>query len=316
MTARSLSLACDLNTVTWPVAAGEVAAHGLDVNFLALPDVNEMFRRMLRHQEFEAAELSMSSYLMSVDQGRPEFVAVPVFISRVFRHGFVFVNADAGIDEPADLRGARVGVPSYSMTAALWERGVVQHEYGVSPTEMSWVQRRGQGTDEGDPLELEAMPEGRTLGGMLATGDLDALFAPSVPDSYDGESVRRLFPDFRAVEAGYYERTGHFPIMHALVLRRDVYEGEEWIASALTEAFTEAKDRALESLASAGRRKIAVPWFNEHLERVTERFGGDYWPYGVEANRHTLEAMCGFAHEQGLTSRELSVDELFAPNTY
>ncbi|MDZ7702101.1 MAG: hypothetical protein U5J98_08575 [Halobacteriales archaeon] len=324
MTDRHLSLACDLNTVTWPVAADRVSTPGLDINFLALDDVNDMFRRMIRHQEFEASELSMSSYLMAVDQGGPEFVAVPVFPSRVFRHGFLFVNDDAGIDEPADLAGARVGVPSYSMTAALWERAIVQHEYGVAPTEMTWVQRRGQGTDEGDPLsldlpdglELEAMPPGRTLSGMLADGDLDALFAPSVPDSYDGETVRRLFPDYRAVETDYYERTGYFPIMHVLVLRRDVYEGEEWIAGELTRAFTEAKDRALDGLASAARRKLAIPWAYEHLERVTETFGDDYWPYGVEANREVLEAMCAYSHEQGLTSRQLSVDELFAPNTY
>ena len=324
MAPTSLTLACDLNTVTWPVSAGAVRPEGIDLNFLALGDVNDMFRRMIRHQEFHASEMSMSSYLMARDQGSPEFVGLPVFPSRVFRHGFVFVNDDAGISEPADLRGKRVGVPSYSMTSALWERAIVQEEYGVEPGEMEWFQRRGQGTDEDDPLsltlpedvDLEAIPADRTLSGMLAEGDLDALFSSSVPASYDGEQVRRLFPDYRRVEEDYYDRTGLFPIMHLLVLRRDVYEGNEWIASELTDAFTAAKERGLEALATTSRRKIAVPWIYEHIERVESTLGEDYWPYGVEANYEVLDEMTRYSYEQGLTSEKLSVEELFAPNTY
>lgn len=320
----SLTLACDLNTVTRPVYDGAVTPEGIDLTFLALDDVNDMFRRMIRHQEFHASEMSMSSYLIARDQGSPEFVGIPVFPSRVFRHGFIFVNDDAGISEPADLRGKRVGVPSYSMTSALWERAIVEEEYGVEPAEMRWYQRRGQGTDEDDPLtltlpddvELDEIPPDRSLGGMLADGSLDALFSSSVPDCYDGETVRRLFPDYRRVEEAYYERTGLFPIMHVLVLRRDVYEGNEWIASELARAFAEAKERGLGTLASTSRRKIAVPWIYEHVERVEATFGEDYWPYGVEANYDVLDEMTRYSHEQGLTSEKLPVEDLFAPNTH
>lgn len=320
----SLSLACDLNTVTRPVQTGEVTPEGIDLNLLAITDVNDLFRRMIRHGEFDAAEMSMSSFLMAKDQGTPAWVGLPVFVSRVFRHGFIFVNDDAGIEDPADLRGKRVGVPSYSMTSALWARGIVENEYGVAPTEMRWVQRRGQGTDEGDPLtlslpgglDLEAKPPDRTLSGMLADGTIDALFSSSVPASYDGETVRRLFPDYRRVEESYYERTGLFPIMHLLVVREDVYEGNEWIATELTRTFTEAKERALSVLDSTSRRRIAVPWIYEHIERVQEVLGEDYWPYGVEANYDVLDEMTRYSHEQGLTSEKLSVDDLFAPNTY
>ena len=319
-----LSLACDENTVTRPVQNGEVTPEGIDLNFLAITDVNDLFRRMIRHGEFDAAEMSMSSFLMARDQGTPAWVGLPVFVSRVFRHGFVFVNDDAGIEEPADLRGKRVGVPSYSMTSALWARGIVEDEYGVAPTEMRWVQRSGQGTEEGDPLtlslpeglDLEAKPPDRTLSGMLADGTLDALFSSSVPASYDGETVRRLFPDYRAVEEAYYERTGLFPIMHLLVVREDVYEANEWVASELTRTFTEAKDRALAELDSTSRRKITVPWIYEHVERVQETMGEDYWSYGVDGNRDVLETTARYSHEQGLTSRQLPVEELFAPNTY
>lgn len=320
----SLSLACDLNTVTRPVQTGEVTPEGIDLNVLAITDVNDLFRRMIRHGEFDAAEMSMSSFLMAKDQGTPAWVGLPVFVSRVFRHGFIFVNDDAGIEDPADLRGKRVGVPSYSMTSALWARGIVENEYGVAPTEMRWVQRRGQGTEEGDPLtlslpgglDLEAKPPDRTLSGMLADGTIDALFSSSVPASYDGETVRRLFPDYRRVEESYYERTGLFPIMHLLVVREDVYEGNEWIASELTRTFTEAKERALSVLDSTSRRRIAVPWIYEHIERVQEVLGEDYWPYGVEENYDVLDEMTRYSHEQGLTSEKLSVDDLFAPNTY
>jgi len=324
MGAVSLSLASDLTTVTQPVQTGEVSPEGIDLNFLALTDVNDLFRRMIRHGEFDAAEMSMSSFLMAAEQGTPAWVGLPVFISRVFRHGFIFVNAEAGIEEPADLRGKRVGVPSYSMTSALWARGIVQDEYGVAPSEMDWVQRSGQGTDEGDPLtlslpedlSLEAKPPGRTLDGMLADGTLDALFSSSVPASYDGETVQRLFPDYRAVEEDYYARTGMFPIMHLLVLREEVFEGNEWIASELTRTFTEAKERALADLDTTSRRHVSVPWIYEHIERVQETLGEDYWSYGVEANRDVLETTARYSHEQGLTSRQLAVDELFAPNTY
>jgi 4,5-dihydroxyphthalate decarboxylase len=324
MSRKQISLACDLNTVTWPLYEGLVEPKGADVNFLPFDDVNDMFERMFLEKEFDAAELFMSSYFIALDQGIDDFVAIPVFPSRVFRHGFIFVNDDSGIRKPEDLKGKDIGVRSYSMTAALWQRGILQHEYGVKPSDMHWHQLLPQGGGEDDPLEisipdeveLDHIPEGRTLDGMLADGEIDAFAAPYVTPSYDGEQVRRLFPDYRDVEEAYYKKTGHFPIMHCIVLKRDVYEEHKWLATSLTNAFIEAKDRALSKLKTGSRKKIAVPWTYQHIERVRDTIGEDYWPYGVDANRHTLEAMAQFEHEQGLTSSKIDVDELFAPNTY
>lgn len=324
MTRKQLSLACDLNTVTWPLYEGVVEPKGMDVNLLPFDDVNDMFDRMFLHKEFDAAELFMSSYYIALDQGIDDFVAIPVFPSRVFRHGFIFVNDDSGIEEPADLKGKDIGVRSYSMTAALWQRGILQHEYNVHPSDMHWHQLLPQGGGEDDPLDitipdevqLDPTPDGRTLDGLLADGELDAFAAPYVPPSYDGENVRRLFPNYREVEEEYYGKTGHFPIMHCIVIKRDVYEENKWIATALMNAFTEAKDKSLAKLKTGSRKKIAIPWSHEHVERVRDVFGDDYWSYGVEANRETLDTMAQFEYEQGLTSEKIDVDDLFAPNTY
>lgn len=324
MKQKKISLACDLNTVTWPLYEGLVEPKGMELNFKPFDDVNDMFDRMFTHKEFDAAELFMSSYFIALDQGVDDFVAIPVFPSRVFRHGFIFVNGDAGIEEPADLVGKDIGVRSYSMTAAVWQRAILEHEYGVKPSDMHWHQLLPQGGGEDDPLdislpdeiELDAIPQDRTLDGMLADGDIDAFAAPYVTPSYDGDNVRRLFPDYRSVEEEYYEKTGHFPIMHAIVLKREVYEENKWIASSLTNAFTEAKDRTLEKLQTGSRKKIAIPWTYEHIERVRDVIGDDYWKYGVEENRETLEAMAQFEYEQSLTSKKIDVNDLFAPNTY
>lgn len=324
MKQKEISLACDLNTVTWPLYEGLVEPKGMELNFQPFDDVNAMFDRMFIHQEFDAAELFMSSYFIALDQGIDDFVAIPVFPSRVFRHGFIFVNADSGIEEPTDLKGKDIGVRSYSMTAALWQRGILQHEYGVQPSDMHWHQLLPQGAGDDAPLDitvpdgvqLDYIPSDRTLDGMLAEGEIDAFAAPYVPPSYDGENVRRLFPDYRQVEEEYYEKTGHFPIMHCIVIRREVYEENKWVATSLIDAFTEAKNKTLTKLETGSRKKIAIPWTYEHIERVREVVGDDYWSYGVEPNRHTLEAMAQFEHEQGLTDEKIDVDNLFAPNTY
>jgi len=324
MASVSLSLACDLNSVTRPVSTGRVSPEGIELNFLALTDVNDMFRRMIRHQEFDISEMSMSSYLMALDQGHPEFVGIPVFPSRVFRHGFVFVNAEAKIKDPQSLRGKKVGVPSYSMTSALWERAIIEHEYGVEPAEMDWYQRQGQGTEDDDPLTVDlpdgvnpqGIPSETSLSEMLANGSLDALFSSSVPDSYDGEGVKRLFANYREVEIEYFERTGFFPIMHLIVIKKAVYERNPWIANELVNIFQEAKELALGELDTTSRRKITVPWIYEHIERVHELMGPDYWSYGIESNYDLLEAMTNYSFEQGLTNQRLPVEELFAPNTY
>lgn len=324
MTDLRLTLACDLNLVTWPLYDGVVQPHGVDLNFLAYDDVVRIFNRMIRYEEFEISEMSMSSYLMACERDEPAFTAIPVFPSRVFRHGFIFVNADSGIEEPADLVGAEVGVPSYTMTAALWARGILQHEYDVRPGDVTWHQASPQGTAEDDPLafdlpadvSVEPIPADATLDDLLATGAIDALVAPKVPSTYDGDRVRRLFPDYRAVEADYFDRTGFFPIMHTIVIRDDVLAADEWLAAELTDVFTRAKDTVFAELATTSQRRLSIPWVYELLADVRDRLGEEFWPYGVTANYEVLDAMTTYAHEQGFTDAKLAVEELFAPNTY
>lgn len=319
----SLTLACDQNDRNQPLLDGSVRAEGIDLNVLSLP-VEETFWRTLRHQEFDAAELSMSSYLMTLERDTPDLIAIPAFPSRFFRHSAIYVNTDAGIDEPSDLRGRRVGVPEYQITAALWIRGMLRDEHGVDPADVQWFQGGEEEGGREEKLELslpgdiaiETIPSDQTLSRMLGSGDLDALVTARAPSTYGTPTVERLFPNYREVEREYYERTGHFPIMHTVVLRGAVYDEAPWVAQELLKAFTVAKDRSLERLHDTGELQVALPWLIDAVEETRELMGGDYWPYGVEANRDTLETMTRYSHEQGLTDERLSVDELFAPTTY
>ena len=318
-----MTLACDLNDRTRALYDGTVQPTGIDLNYLPL-QIEETFWRMLKHEEFDAAEMSMSSYMMTRDWGDPAFIAIPVFPSRFFRHSCVFVSTDAGIDKPADLRGKLVGVPEYQMTASLWVRGTLQHEYGVDPSEIHWYHggEENAGREEklqlslSDDIRLDDLPNGRTLSGMLEAGDIDALVTARAPSSFGTDSVERLFTDFRDIEREYYRETGIFPIMHTVVLRESVYEKHPWVAQELYKAFTAAKDHCLECIGDMGELQVALPWLHAELEATRDLMGWDYWPYGVEKNRETLETMVKYSHEQGLIDEWLDVDNLFAPTTY
>lgn len=322
MTVENISLSCNLTDRTRAIYEGEVRPTGIDLNFLPY-SVEEVFFRMLRYEEFDAAEMSMSSYMMTVDRDTPDLVAIPVFPSRFFRHSCVFVNTNAGIKEPADLRGKKVGVPEYQMTSPLWIRGMLQHEYGVSPEEMQWFHGGEEegGREEKLSVDLSAdvdispIEPDDTLSAMLGRGDLDALLTARTPSSYLTPSVERLWQDYRSVERNYYKRTGFFPIMHTIVLRGEVYRENPWIAQELTKVFTEAKELGLNRLHDTSALQTSLPWQTYELESTIDLMGDDYWPYGVDANRSTLEAMTQYSYEQGLTNRKLSVEELFAPET-
>jgi len=318
-----IALACDLNDRTRDLATGAVEPTGIDLNFLDF-EVEETFWRMLKHQEFDAAEMSMSSFMMARDQGWPELVGIPAYPSRFFRHSCVFINSDAGIDEPADLKGKRVGVPEYQITASMMVRGMLQDEYGVRPSDMTWFHG---GEEEGgreekltldlpEDVELNGLPAGETLSEMLESGDLDALVTARAPSSFDGDVVERLFPDFRRVEREYYEKTGIFPIMHCVVVRQDIYDEKPWVAKELYKAFERSKQHFLERIGKMYELDVGLPWAIAELEETRELMGWDFWPYGVEANRELLETMTRYSHEQGLTKERLEVDELFAPNCY
>lgn len=314
---------------TQPLADGTVRPEGIDLNFMVLSTVEEVFWRTALHQDFGASEFSLGSYLVGKagDRGYPlPIVAIPVFPSRSFRHSSIFVNAHAGIEEPGDLKGKAIGVPEYQLTAITWVRGLLQHEYGVYPEEVrAWrtggLEQPGRAEklslDLPPGVKLEAIPAGQTLSGMLDTGEIDALISPRMPTCFTEGSpnVRRLFEDYPKIEKEYYKRTGIFPIMHVVVLRKDVYEAHRWVARNLYDAFERAKNVALDEAYDSVALKYAMPWMLHALEEQRSLFGGDLWPYGVETNAPALESFIQYSYEQGLAKRKIDVEELFAAET-
>jgi len=320
-----ITLACGNYDRTWPLRDGTVVPEGIDLNYLCL-GAEEVFWRMLRHGEFDASEISLSSYLMARSRGDKSLIAIPVFPSRMFRHSCVFVHADAGINEPGDLRGKRVGVPEYQMTAAVWIRGILQDEYGVAPGDCFWLTGGLEHSGRVEKLSLQLpddiriapIPESKTLAQMLETGEIDALFTARTPSCYAAGSprVRRLFPDYREVETDYYRRTGIFPIMHTVVLKRELYERYPWVAQSLYKAFNQAKELACRSYFDTTAPRYSLPFLISTAEEMHRIFGADFWPYGVKTNEKTLEALLRYSHAQDLSRRKLTIEELFAPETY
>jgi len=319
-----LTLACEDYDRTRALQEGSVKPEGMELNYLALP-VEEIFWRMLRYEEFDVAEISMGAFLVDAARGRRTFMAIPVFPSRTFRHRCIFVNVASGIERPEDLKGKRVGVPEYTMTAAVWLRGLLQHEYGVSPQEVRWFQGGEEQPGRKDRVEfdlpagirLEIIPGDRTLNEMIESGEIDALISPRMPSCFARGSrrVRRLFADFKRVEMDYFRRTGIFPIMHAVVLRTKLYEESPWVAQSLYKAFCEAKDRCLSQIYDSNVLRTSLPWTVAEYEEVRDLMGEDYWPYGFGPNRHVLETLHSYLLEQGLIGKRLDLEKLFAPNT-
>ncbi len=320
----TLSLGCWNYDRTRALMDGTVRPDGIDLNYLNMP-VEETFFRMLRHREFDAAEMSLSSYTVSLFKPDRPFVAIPVFPSRFFRHSCIYINADAGISEPRDLIGKRVGNPEYQMTAPVWIRGILSDHYGVPVDSVTYVSggEEEPGRPEKQPLDLpanikvESIAPDRTLAEMLHTGEIDALYTARMPSSFkagDGKVVR-LFVDYVEVEKAYYRETGLFPIMHCVVIRRDVYEQNRWVAQALFKAFCKAQARTYDDLAETAALKGMLPWLNAHVEEAVAMMGPDFWPYGLEKNRDNLATFLRYHHEQGLSQRRLEPEELFAPET-
>jgi 4,5-dihydroxyphthalate decarboxylase len=320
----SLTLACWSYDRTRALLDGRVRADGIDLTCLDLP-VEETFFRMLRHREFDVAEMSLSSYVVSLFADDPPFVAIPVFPSRFFRHSCIYVNAAAGITRPAELAGRTVGTPEYQMTAPVWIRGILADDHGVPVTGVRYA--TGGLEEPGRPEKLSLdLPPGirverigadRTLSAMLAAGEIDALYTARAPSSFtDGSGrVRRLFEDFPLVEREYFRRTRIFPIMHTVVIRRDVYERHRWVAQSLVKAFAAAQRQAYEDLAHTAALKIMLPWLPAHLEEARREMGDDFWPYGLPRNHEALATFLRYSHEQGLSKRRLVPGELFAPES-
>jgi 4,5-dihydroxyphthalate decarboxylase len=319
-----LTLACGDYDRTRALADGSVRPEGIEITYVAL-DPGELFERVARHREFPVAEMSLATFLNLLARGDDGLVGIPVFPSRSFRHNAIYVNRDAGITRPEDLRGRRVGTMQYQLTLNLWLRGILEEDFGVRPSDVTWV-FGGQdvpGTRERAPVDIpadvpvEMAPHGSTLGELLVRGEIDALFAPHTPDVFAARrpEVVRLFPDHRLVEADWYRRTRLFPIMHLVVIRRDVYEADRWVARSLFKAFCEAKARAMARLRFSGTLATMVPWLVAEFEDALDLFGDRYWPYGIAANRDELDTALRWAHAQGIARREVKLEEVFAPET-
>jgi 4,5-dihydroxyphthalate decarboxylase len=302
---------------------GRVRVEGCDVRHISLAP-EECFHRAWGG-EFDAAELGLCSYLISVARGNSPFVAIPVFTSRIFRHSGIYIRDDRGIDKPADLKGKRIGVPQYEMAAAVWIRGFLHEDFGVAPKDILWQQggleisgrRSHVALDPPPGLSLEAIPEGATLSQLLAQGEIDAIITARAPSCFEAgyPHIRRLFPDYRAVEQDYFRRTGIFPIMHVVGIRRALVETYPWLPASLLKACTEAKRLAEGELREVNALKIGLPWVTAEMQATERLMGADFWPYGVEANRKTLATCARYVFEQGITARPVAVEEMFAPST-
>jgi len=299
---------------------GRVRIEGCDVNYLTMP-VEECFERAYFHGEFEVAEIGFSPYLIALSRGITPYVAVPAFLSRMFRHSAVYIRTDRDIEGPADLRGKRVGVPEYQMSAVMWFRGYLQDEFGIAVSDINWVQAGLETRGRRDKFPLN-LPDGfplvsvndRTLSGMLANGELDAVMSARQPSCFlaGDPMVRRLFPDYRAAERDYYKKSGLFPIMHAVGIRRDVLEKHRWLAASVYKAFAQAKGLADAEFAETAALKVGLPWVAAEYEATVEVMGRDFWPYAIAANHKTLSTMARYSYEQGLAVRLLTVEEMFA----
>ncbi len=324
MSRLRLTLACWDYDRTRALADGSVRPEGIDLNYLGLP-VEETFFRMLRNREFEAAEMSLSSYCVSLVREDPPFIAIPVFPSRFFRHSCICVSAKSGIREPQQLIGKRVGTPEYQMTAAVWIRGILQDEYGVDPASVEYWTGGEEQPGREEKLELDLPAKFRlrrigpqqTLAQMIAEGEVDALYSARLPSTLMTRpgAVQRLFENWVAVERAYYRKTRIFPIMHTVAIRRDVYAKYPWVAQSLCKAFMQAQRKTYDDLAVSAALKVMLPWQIAHVEEARRELGDDWWPYGVEPNRHVLDTFLRYHHEQGLSQRRLKVEELFAPET-
>lgn len=319
-----LTLACGPYDRTEALERGTVRPDGIDLDVVTIQSPRTLFDRFIHDGAFDVAEYGISSLIEDVAAGNDAFVGLPVFPSKAFRHGFIFINRNSGIETPGDLAGKTIGTPLWIQTAAIWIRGHLRHDYGVDLGSVRWVQgaveHAGAHGDDPPlpsplmPLDIVKAPPDRSLNDMLAAGEIDALIGSRAPDSIRHDSaVGRLFADYRAVERAYFAKTGIHPIMHCVAIRRAVYEANPWIARSLYDAFCASKDWALEMMRFSGAQRYMLPWLFSDLDEIDALFAGDPWPYGIDANRPTLTALTGYMAEQGMIDREIPIEDLFVP---
>jgi 4,5-dihydroxyphthalate decarboxylase len=323
MSNLKLTLACWDYDRTRPLLDGRVKADGIDLEIAVLRP-RQAFQRMLDHKEFQVSELSLASYVALKGRGYCPFAAVPVALSKIFRHSSIYVRTGAGIAKPQDLKGKRVGTSQWSSTGLVFMRGMLQHDYGVMARDIHWFMGRLNSfvepplipLDLPNEIRLDFLPGQATLEQMFAAGELDALLSLYIPELFlEGSSkIARLFPNYKAVEQGYYRRTGIFPIMHIVVLREDVYRAHPWAARSIYQAFLQARDLAVDGLYDTDTLRLVLPWLIDHIEEAERVFGKEFWAYGLEPNRPTFEAIGRYVHEQSLSPRVVGPDELFLPD--
>jgi len=304
-----------------PLEYGRVSPKGVDLLYLAMP-IEEVFWRALRNNEFDAAELSLGYYWWMRDHGDDRYLAIPVFPSRFFRHGCVFVNSESPLQSLGELRGRTVGIPEYAMTACVWLRGLLREEFGIEPTQIPWRVGGIESPGRRDRIDMELpanldialIPPDISLNEMLVRGDLDAVICPRIPSGYWKGQIRRLLPDYESAERVYYKRSGIFPIMHVVALRRDLYERHPWIAKSLFDAYQDAKMLTYGWMEDINALPVSLPWYVPAWEETRRVFGGDPWIDGLDANRQVLATFGRYMEEQQL-SGPMALEDLFVPNT-
>ena len=325
MSNLSLTVACGAYDHMEALSRGIVQPVGIDVTFLGVQSPPEIFARMIKTNAFDISEMSLSSYFNQRSKGFFPFIALPVFPCRVFRHAYIYVNRDAGITEPKDLEGKKIGVQQYRQTAATWIRGILTQEYDVDFSDVTWIEGGVNAPRPPDPdmdlmpgrdIQITSAPSDKSINDLLKSGEVAAYFGARQPDCYrTQDNIVRLFPNYREVERDFYDRTGMFPIMHTLVMREDLHQEKPWIAENMVQAFEASKRWALEQMRFTGTMRYMVPWLNHELEEVDNMFaGGDPYPHGVENNRKTLETLMQYLVDQAFVAAPApSVDDMFTP---
>lgn len=321
----SLSLACGNYDRTRALIDGRVRVEGCEINYLPL-EPEEVFFRAARHEEFDIAELSFNSYILQTSRGESRYIGIPAFVSRCFRHSMIYVRTDRGIRAPADLKGRLVGVPEYQLTALVWMRGILQEDYGVKPSDIKW--RSGGQEQPGrkerarinlpNEIDLQPIPPGATLSAMLRDGELDALMTARAPSCFHNEApyVDRMFPNHRDIEKDYYRRTGLYPIMHLIGVRKSLAERHPWLPASVYKAFCRAKAAAMADLRTLAAPGLMLPWTEAETLETMKLMGKDFWRYGVAENKREIETLARYSHAQGLAERLVPIEEMFAPSTY
>jgi 4,5-dihydroxyphthalate decarboxylase len=308
-----LTLACGDYEIIRALKEGEVEPDGIDLTVLTEMDSTTRHWRFIRNRDFDRAETSASSYVVAKDQGQA-VTALPVFLHRRFRHGFVFINTTKGIRKPSDLIGRKVGIKSFLVTAGHWMRGILEHEYGVPHKSVEYFAELDEDIEFAPhpDLKITRLPHAKSVETMLAEGELDAVIHSSIikPFAAGDPRVGRLFPDFKNEEIAYYKKTGIFPIMHVLGLKQEIVDQHPWVPINMFQAFQRAKAIAMARMANP--RIVPLAWYREAWEEQEQILGPDPWEYGLgDKNRHTIETLAGYSHEQGLTRRRLTADDLF-----